>query len=230
MMLHDRDLQTRQAKILARKRLVCNMTRMSEERKIDWVVLDAMGVIYRNGDDVADLMIPYLHERGCELPDDAIIHQFERCSQGYISSEAMWAACGLDVIDGTDLEFTFRYKMNPGVRELLEGLRGTGIRVACLSNGPGEWSRLLRRRFGLEQWIEKWVISGDVRCEKPSPTIFKILLDTCGTTAEKCLFVDDNPRNIASSIRLGFNAVQFSYKDPAGQFAKILETATQKAV
>lgn len=199
------------------------MTRMADNRKIDWLVLDAMGVIYRNGDDVTDIMIPYLHERGCELPDDAVYYQFSRCSEGYISSEAMWQACGLDVIDGTDLEFTFRYKLNPGVRELLEGLAGSGVRVACLSNGPGEWSRLLRRRFGLEKWIEKWVISGDVRCEKPNQEIFNILLNTCGTTPEKCLFVDDNPRNIAAAVRMGFGTFPFSYKDPASQFAKIRE-------
>lgn len=203
------------------------MARMSDNLKIDWVVLDAMGVIYRNGDDVTDLMIPYLREHGCELPDDAIYYQFARCSEGYISSDAMWQACGLDVMDGTDLEFTFLFKLNPGVRETLEALRGKGVRVACLSNGPGEWSKLLRRRFGLEKWIEKWVISGDVRCEKPSQEIFNILLKTCETTSEKCLFADDNPRNIAAAIRMGFNTFPFSYKDPAGQFSQILEMATK---
>ena len=200
---------------------------MAQERKYEWVVLDAMGVIYRNGDDVTDLMIPYLRERGCELTDDAIYYQFERCSQGAISSEAMWAACGLDVIDGTDLEFTFRYALNPGLRETLAALREKGLRVACLSNGPGEWSRLLRRRFGLEKWIEKWIVSGDVRCEKPSPEIYKILLNTCGTTADKCLFADDNPRNIAAADKLGFTTFRFVPRDPAAQFATILELATK---
>jgi HAD superfamily hydrolase (TIGR01509 family) len=201
------------------------MDRMADNRQIDWVILDAMGVIYRNGDDVTDLMIPYLRERGCELPDDAIYYQFARCSEGYISSDAMWAGCGLEVIDGTDLEFTFRYALNPGVRETLEALREKGIRVACLSNGPGEWSKLLRRRFGLEKWIEKWVISGDVRCEKPSAEIYNILLKTCGTTPEKCLFADDNPRNIAAADKLGFKTFQFTSRDPAAQFARILEQA-----
>ena len=198
---------------------------MSENSHIDWVILDAMGVIYRNGDDVNDIMIPFLRERGCDMPDDHIDREFDRCSIGDISSEDMWQACGLESTDGVDLEYTFRYAMNPGVMQTLAKLREMNVRVACLSNGPGEWSRLLRRRFGLEKWIEKWVISGDVRKEKPDPDIFKITLREIGSTPEKCVFVDDNQRNIATAYKMGFNTLLFKNGDPTALFEKVVEMA-----
>jgi HAD superfamily hydrolase (TIGR01509 family) len=196
---------------------------MTDTRNIDWVILDAMGVIYRRGDDVADIMIPFLRQRGCELPEDLIIREFDRCSIGDISSEAMWRNCGLEDIDAVDLEYTFYYALNPGLMEALAAFRAANIRVACLSNGPGEWSRLLRRRFGLEEWIEKWVISGDVRKEKPDPAIYQIVLRQTGASPEKCLFVDDNPRNLPPAEKMGFRTFLFKGGAPAAMFAKIVE-------
>ena len=198
---------------------------MTEKRNIDWVILDAMGVIYRKGDDVSDIMIPFLRRRGCELPEDHIIREFDRCSLGDISSEAMWRNCGLEDIDAVDLEYTFYYALNPGLMQALAAFRAANIRVACLSNGPGEWSRLLRRRFGLEQWIEKWVISGDVRKEKPDPAIYQIVLRETGAAPERCLFADDNPRNLPVAEKMGFRTFLFRGQDPATMFAKVVELA-----
>ena len=201
------------------------MRGMTGERETEWVVLDAMGVIYRIGDDLYDLMLPFLRERGCDLPDDLIETQFFRCSNGDISSEDMWHECGLDVTDGVDIEFTGRYSINPGAAKTMAALRESGVRIACLSNGPVEWSRHLRRRFGLEKWIDTWVVSGEVRRSKPDPAIFNILLAKTGTRPEKCLFVDDNPRNLATARHMGFQTYLFTTNDSAAQFAQILELA-----
>lgn len=199
---------------------------MSEERKVDWVLLDAMGVIYRDGDDFNELMVPFLRENGCDLPDDMILREFERCTMGYISSEDMWHNCGLEEIDAFDLEFTFRYQLSRGLCATLDTLRAAGFRLACLSNGPAEWSRLLRRRFGLERWIEKWIISGEVRRRKPDPQIYEIALAALETTPNRCLFVDDNPRNLDIATRMGFGTYRFDSRRSEAQFAEIVKIAT----
>jgi hypothetical protein len=43
---------------------------------------------------------------------------------------------------------------------------GTGVRLACLSNDVSEWSKLLRERFGLSEYITDWFISADIGVRK----------------------------------------------------------------
>ncbi|MCL1922605.1 MAG: hypothetical protein FWG15_01830 [Propionibacteriaceae bacterium] len=50
------------------------------------LALDAMGVIYRHADDVEELLIPYLRDRGCVVPTAQIEELYHRCSLGQISS------------------------------------------------------------------------------------------------------------------------------------------------
>ena len=190
--------------------------------KFDWVILDAMGVLYREGDDFTNLMLPYVRRNGCELPDDAVERAFNRCSAGDIDSEDMWRACGLESTDGADMEHCSFYQLSPGLLPALSAMRGMGLRLACLSNGPVEWSRLLRRRFGLERYIETWIVSGEVRCEKPDERIYRILLEKTGAEPSRCLFADDNPRNIPTAERLGIKTLLFRGEKPDLLFARLL--------
>ncbi|HNX04052.1 MAG TPA: HAD-IA family hydrolase [Opitutales bacterium] len=195
---------------------------MESAGKFDWVILDAMGVIYKNGDDVSDLMIPYLRKNGCELPDDAIIRAFERCSGGDIDSDDMWRLCGIDNPDGADMEHCSFYQLSSGLMPTLAAIRARGLRIACLSNGPVEWSRLLRRRFGLEKYVDAWIVSGEVRCEKPDEKIYRILLEKIGADPRRCLFADDNPRNIPPAEKLGIATLLFRNDKSDLLFARLL--------
>ena len=44
---------------------------------VKWVILDAMGVVYRVGDDVADLLVPYIRERQRNISSDLIQQAIE---------------------------------------------------------------------------------------------------------------------------------------------------------
>ncbi|MFA5258271.1 MAG: HAD-IA family hydrolase [Opitutales bacterium] len=202
---------------------------MPEDAKIEWVVLDAMGVIYSARDDVTDILIPFLRERGCDLPDDMIVRDYKSASLGRMSSDDFWTACGMENPEGLDCELTFMHSLNPGLLQMLPKLRDNGVRLACLSNDVSEWSRLLRRRYGLERWVEKWVISGDAGRRKPDPAIYEKLLRATNAPPECCLFVDDRQKNIDAAARLGFQTLLFneSGKDAQAQFDKVLELATR---
>jgi putative hydrolase of the HAD superfamily len=195
---------------------------MSLSEKFDWVVLDAMGVLYQNGDDLYDLMIPYLRRQGCDLPDDAIQRAFERCSAGEIDSDDMWRMCGLTETDGADMEHASFYRLNPGLLPALAVLKEKGLRLACLSNGPVEWSRLLRQRFGMDRFIETWVVSGAVRCEKPEERIYRILLGKTGADPARCLYADDNARNLPPAEKLGMTTLLFRGEKSEVLFQKLL--------
>ena len=62
--------------------------------EIRWLVLDAMGVIYRAGDDVTELLIPYLRGNGCQLTDAGIEALYLGVSLGQMTSLQFWQHCG----------------------------------------------------------------------------------------------------------------------------------------
>jgi putative hydrolase of the HAD superfamily len=202
------------------------MRGMAGNGKYDWIVLDAMGVIYTYGDDVGDLMIPYLRRLGSELSDDEIYREFTRCTLGEISSDSLWNNCGASGIDALDVEYTSFYSLNPGLVRTLKSLKEAGFKIACLSNGPGEWSRHLRRRFGLEKWFDTWVISGEVRRKKPDPEIYQILLRATGADPARCFFVDDNEQNLPPARKLGMATYLFKGKSAAAMFEEVIKTVS----
>jgi len=73
----------------------------------------------------------------------------------------------------------------------LEGLRRAGVRLGIISN----WdltARPILRRFGLEGFFERIVISSEVGLEKPAPEIFKLAMGQAGVSAAESLYVGDN--------------------------------------
>ena len=47
-----------------------------EETAPELVVLDGMGVIFEEGDDIRKLLVPYARERGCTLEVDEIVGSY----------------------------------------------------------------------------------------------------------------------------------------------------------
>ena len=80
-------------------------------------------------------------------------------------------------------------------------------RIACLSNDVSAWSIKLRDRFGMEAWIERWFISGDLGMCKPSPEIYRLVVEQVGVEPRDIVFVDDRPRNLDAAKTIGFDTV-----------------------
>ena len=80
--------------------------------------------------------------------------------------------------------------------------------VTCL----GEWP-----------FLEKFdgvVVSGLEKLVKPDPRIFWLFCNRYGMSPESCVFIDDNPLNVASARHFGMQAIQFT---SAGQLRKDLK-------
>lgn len=172
------------------------------------VVLDAMGVIYRIGDDVGELLVPFILREGGIRDVRQIEEIYRQASLGTISSGEFWNRVGL----GEEVEDRYlrALKLSDGMMEFLEAMRDRGARLACLSNDVGQWSVKTRRRFGLEAFIPTWVISGDVHCRKPDARIYHILLDTLGCPAESVVFVDDREKNLVPARACGIRCIRFA--------------------
>lgn len=171
-----------------------------------WIVLDAKGVIYRHGEDVDELLIPYARDRGSVAGPEHIRESYLEASVGAISSARFWTSIGISA-DNSDQDYCGRHELTDGVREFLA--MAHGAKLACLSNDVSEWSAILRRRFGIEEAFDAWLISGDVGFRKPDPQIYELVAQRLGADGDEVIFVDDRARNLDAAAERGWITVQF---------------------
>jgi HAD superfamily hydrolase (TIGR01509 family) len=170
------------------------------------LLLDAMGVLYQAGDDVAELLVPFVRKHGgASLPEAVIERTYTEASLGQMASSAFWEHMGVH----PDLEddYLADHRLIDGTQATLAALRKKFDRLACLSNDVSSWSLKLRRRFELEQWIDTWFISGDMGLRKPSPEIYLRTIERLGAAPQDITFVDDRPRNLDAAKALGLRTV-----------------------
>src|SRR5262249_38960673 len=172
------------------------------------LALDAMGVIYRVGDDVVDLLVPFVreHSRTARIPE--IKAAYLDASLGKITSAQFWMRVG--VSPDLEDEYLSRFELSDGLHELLSAAPTRFERVVCLSNDVSEWSKKLRQNFKLEPCFQAWYISGDLGCRKPDLEIYQKMLDDLAVEPFDVCFVDDRPKNLHPAARLGINTVCYA--------------------
>lgn len=182
-----------------------------------------MGVLYRQGDVVSRVLIPYLRAAGCTLPAPQIRTVYRDCSVGRISTTALWQLLGVADVAG-DEHYCRSHELTAGVHGVLEKLRSDGVALACLTNDAASWSKLLRRRFALDDVIGDWFVSSDLGGRKPDPGPYRSALAGLGTAPHEVVFVDDRPVNLVTARSLGMRTVLFHSDDTAANAADIADT------
>jgi putative hydrolase of the HAD superfamily len=76
-----------------------------------FVVLDAMGVLYRHGNVVGGVLVPYLRDRGCSSSESEIREAYRRCTLGLLSTDELWAELGVGD-SAPDDEYCGRHELN----------------------------------------------------------------------------------------------------------------------
>lgn len=166
-----------------------------------------MGVIYAEADDGPNLLLPFIVENGGCTDIQEVIRLYSAASTGKITSAEFWKC--VDVNPALEDEYLQRHRLSDGLIEFLNEIHSSGMRLWCLSNDVSEWSRKLRRRFGLDRYFEGFVISGDAGAFKPDPAIYQCLLNKAGVKPAEALFVDDRLRNVKAADELGMSVVLF---------------------
>ncbi len=156
------------------------------------LVLDAMGVLYQSGDDVAELLIPFVHRHNPRASVDEINETYLHASLGKITSTEFWKQ--LNLSPGLEDEYLSLHQLMNETREFLSAAVNQFETICCLSNDISEWSLKLRNQFALTNYVSNWVISGDVGYRKPSSEIYLALLNQLEITPSDVLFVDDRPQ------------------------------------
>ena len=181
---------------------------------IELLLLDAQGVLFNNPwaafledlaqrtDRSAEEVFRLWYD---ELHDDAWL--------GSISDTELWTR-----LTGTphghaawqsDLERRFR----PGrLARFLPGWRRT-VEIWVLSNHRSHWLEARLDRFGLDDHLERVLVSDALGAMKPDTRAFDAVRSAV-SRPESVLFVDDQQRNVNAAAQLGFRALRAS-DDPA---------------
>jgi len=109
-----------------------------------------------------------------------------------------------------------------GVPALIDQLKTAKVPLFALSNMPSDpWEEMQTHFPYLKSFIDV-IVSGDEKCVKPGPEIYKIALARMGNPPpETVLFIDDGPANIDAANAQGFQTHLFTS-------ARSLETALIK--
>lgn len=183
------------------------------------VAFDAMGVLYRSGDDLVELLIPFARANGCQLTDEEIGIAYRSASRGEMTSAELWRRLAVaGDPEKLDTPYLETYQLTPGMVRLLDELRDRGIQLGCITNDLAEWSRALRTRFELDQRIAHWTVSGEVGARKPDERIYRAFVSASGLPPEDVIFVDDRARNVEAAAALGFGTI---HVDLAGTSASL---------
>lgn len=100
---------------------------------IECVVLDAMGVVFRAADDVAELLVPFVRNRGGVDDVGAIEAAYLDASRGSITADAFWLKVGLS--PSLEDDYLSGHALTPGAREFLGHASDMNAPVWLLSNG-----------------------------------------------------------------------------------------------
>jgi 2-haloacid dehalogenase len=93
--------------------------------------------------------------------------------------------------------------------EVLEELRGAGVRLFALSNWSAETFPLARPRFPFLEWFDGIVLSGEVHVTKPDPHIYRHLLKRHRLDPTHTVFIDDSAANVRAAMALGMIGIRF---------------------
>jgi len=189
------------------------------------LVLDAMGVIFKSADDVAELLIPFIAENSESIDEEVIQSAYLEASLGKISPDEFWNR--VDVASELEDEFLSRHSLIPGITELLSLTKDNDIPVWCLSNDVGRWSDKLRKNLGVEKFLNGSIISGDVGVRKPDKEIYEILIHSIDCKVGDIMFVDDREKNVVAARELGIETIMF---EPESGFSEAKKWISQRGL
>ena len=111
--------------------------------------------------------------------------------------------------------------VRPGARALIDDAKAAGIPVGALTNDL--------TAFHSQEWIDRMTVIGkfdqmvDGRRDgimKPDPAAYRLIAERLGVTPEECVFIDDQPVNLAGADAVGMRTVQLDPVDPDPGFAQ----------
>jgi HAD superfamily hydrolase (TIGR01509 family) len=95
----------------------------------------------------------------------------------------------------------------PGVREILDAARASGLRLGVASSSPSDWVFTHLKRLGLGECFELILTGSDVEHIKPHPQLYEECTRRLGLAPAEALAFEDSPNGITAARRAGLFCV-----------------------
>ena len=95
----------------------------------------------------------------------------------------------------------------PKIVDRARSIKATGVRTACVTNNVAEFGDGWRAMIPVGELFDVVVDSSQSGVRKPDPAIFALALDALGVTADRAVFLDDFPGNIAAAEAVGLRGI-----------------------
>jgi HAD superfamily hydrolase (TIGR01509 family) len=95
----------------------------------------------------------------------------------------------------------------PRARELLERMRGDGMRLVVATSASAEDMAALLKAAGVADLIEAKASSSDAESSKPAPDIVEAALEQAGCPASEAIMLGDTPYDVKAANRAGVRCV-----------------------
>ena len=158
-----------------------------DEAKAWWFLRHVADMDFRQRIDAGESMEDCIREKQAQYPE------YEQAVELYRSK---WREMLTDEV--------------PGMMEVISELRAKDYKIFGLTNWSMETFPEARVHFGILQMIDRYVVSGAEGYVKPDPRLYQVLLDRYGLRAEECIFIDDNPDNVAAARNMGMRGIVFT--------------------
>ncbi len=166
--------------------------------------------------------------------DPAADRDWQRMQAGEITERAYWQLKADEFARLTGRPATFqglmeilfeadeRELIRPGAWDLIADARAAGLAIAVCTNDM--------RAFHGDAWVDGMrvldqvdvLVDGSVEhVLKPDPRIYAMVVERLGVAATDCVFVDDQPGNVAGAVAGGMSAVWFDVTDPTASYLEV---------
>jgi epoxide hydrolase-like predicted phosphatase len=139
-------------------------------------------------------------------------HRLERGEVGLAAARtelvALAAARGFEIDPLTMLARLARHDdQRDEVVDRARRIRASGVRTALVTNNVAEFGDAWRSMIPVDELFEVVVDSCRTGRRKPDPAMYEAALAALGVAAERAVFLDDFPANVAAAERLGMYGI-----------------------
>lgn len=182
---------------------------------IDAVLLDIDGTLLYSNDQHARAFVLAAEEMGVAHPGFEAVRRMI----GMGGDKLVPRAFGFELESPRGEEIDqrkgriFRTLFGPGLRptegarDLVERLKGDGLRIVVATSAGGDDLGLLLSRAGVEDLIDDCTSSSDVEESKPAPDLVHAAVDLAGAPPDRCVMIGDTPYDVEAATRAGVSII-----------------------
>jgi HAD superfamily hydrolase (TIGR01509 family) len=173
----------------------------------DGLILDTEEPVYRSWLEV------YAAE-GEELPFERWVQIVGSTTAGFHPQHHLEAKLGRpltqEVLDGRigrRAELVLAQSLLPGVVDLADAARASGLKLAVASSSTGDWVKGHLSRLGILDRFDCVRCRDDVTEAKPAPDLYLAAIACLDVPASEAIAIEDSPHGVASAKAAGLRCV-----------------------